>query len=794
MKRAHEAKGLLSVPSPSQPSTSPKPAEMSPTTSLMRPPAYSSEMRPTNLSVNSTETRDLNDPVGPIKRAALSAARSKKLRFLKHASLAGMNETKVDDITTDIIIPRERVISICSLDKDALDDYLNEGDNSQEQEAELLQYFQPGNVSNEKDDSLNNSNANSNNNNNKNKNNDNNNSNNNTNITDDTATNTGSRQCPITNSNYHMYGGNQAQPLNEQQQQQSLPSSQEPSPTSTATVTSETGIVQKPTSKKEEQINELRQYLQQNLQQPPSSVANTDKQMIGGENTLVSTATSLSNQHSAWKRPIDSMPQHSAAASLAMLSSTHQRNSNVKQRNFSSSSDSSEMTGVKRKLNVNVDQSPPNHPQLLRSISASSSVAPPPLQSPNSRRKNFSFVPISPGPQSPRVFMPQSTVGGPIGNLGQNQLQGSPFVSPRATPAIRKPINKDLTTCLNSMQGDPLIGSYKTAFSKPSGIKNEISASAPVSPSITPHHFQFNNNMMASNYNSMALNPNISSQHQHQLQHQQQQQQSLAQSACSSMGTNPMFPMLESRSQSVPLHCQSPAFNNTTTPNTAYSSACNSIAQTPVPSEFADFYDENILNILAETSVDQNIKLEDNDIPDLLDATDIGSSNIQNTGGIDDLLPGLGNRSNSFSNMSRSVPSTPLPILGYNSSNGFTSTMDTSTVMQSVTKPTFDMSRSVPTTPLIGANHTNTPFRYSPEHRGDYLINGNTVDIDKTDQFFTSPQHHLVHPTQSLTQTSTATSILPDQSDLLSTNDMELSNYNDVDDSIMDGTDLLNSL
>lgn len=39
--------------------------------------------------------------------------RSKKFRFLKNiASLSALNETKVDDITTDIIIPRERVIRL----------------------------------------------------------------------------------------------------------------------------------------------------------------------------------------------------------------------------------------------------------------------------------------------------------------------------------------------------------------------------------------------------------------------------------------------------------------------------------------------------------------------------------------------------------------------------------------------------------------------------------------------------------------------------------------------------------
>lgn len=45
-----------------------------------------------------------------------------------------------DTIPRDFILPRERVISLCALDKDALDDYLPlAGDNSQE--AEIMEYF-----------------------------------------------------------------------------------------------------------------------------------------------------------------------------------------------------------------------------------------------------------------------------------------------------------------------------------------------------------------------------------------------------------------------------------------------------------------------------------------------------------------------------------------------------------------------------------------------------------------------------------------------------------------------------
>lgn len=119
----------------------------------MRPPQC--EIQPTDLSMNNHEVNiiatDLFKPdathlhVGVRRPADSSTFKNKRLRFNKQASVAGLNETKVDDIATDIIIPRERVVSICNMEKDALDDYLNEGGDAQEQEAELLQYFQTAN-------------------------------------------------------------------------------------------------------------------------------------------------------------------------------------------------------------------------------------------------------------------------------------------------------------------------------------------------------------------------------------------------------------------------------------------------------------------------------------------------------------------------------------------------------------------------------------------------------------------------------------------------------------------------
>lgn len=152
MRRAQESKGLsVSISSPKMHSPD-KGATLSPASILMRPPL--TDTQPTDLSVNNDAAMNSSDvnrmelsvPSTNKRSMDNSMGRTKKLRFNRHASVAGMNETKVDDIVTDIIIPRERVVSICNMDKDALDDYLNEGGDSQEQEAELLQFFQPANA------------------------------------------------------------------------------------------------------------------------------------------------------------------------------------------------------------------------------------------------------------------------------------------------------------------------------------------------------------------------------------------------------------------------------------------------------------------------------------------------------------------------------------------------------------------------------------------------------------------------------------------------------------------------
>lgn len=739
--RAQEAKGF-SVPmsspkmqptSPSTPDVKNYAQKLSPSSMLMRPPMCDSAGMgaPTDLSAGNDgfpiSASTMNTLQLPVKRNSFSSSsgRGKKLRFFKHASVAGMNETKVEDIATDIIIPRERVVSICNMDKDALDDYLTEdhGD-SQEQEAELLQYFQPPDKH----------------------------GNSTTTTIQSTSASATAPATTSTNDAAAVATTTSAYPLLENYQLH-----QNAGLDTAANSQIAHGIQQEQIPhNKQDQIDELRQYLQQNLHHPTSANANSDDRTVTSSSQIGPVQLPF-NEHSEWKSSNDITP-----TTLVHPSPPYPDASVVSSASIS-----------KRKLAMQQVS-----PQLMRSASATSTVIQgQSQQSPNSRCKNFSFVPISPGPQSPRVLSHTQT----------NNMHNTHGRNTFRSPAVRKIANKDLTSCLKSLQ-DPSISAYE----------NAVSASAPASPSMTPHHFQFNNTMVPFNTaNTMQMGMN-----QQSPQQQQQQQPHQHTASCSVSGC----PVLESRSQSVPLHCQSPAFNQPIS-NTAYNSVCNSVAQTPVPSEYADFNEENLLDMLAESAEDQNIKME-----------------------TDELINNELNSHNLRGHVSRSVPSTPLPTIhGYNRLNAipaFNTTTNSQTIIRNTAntqmvagagKHSFDMSKSVPTTPnaLIGSN---TPFRYSPEHHRDFLINGNTIDTAKN-QFFSigmqqQQQQHSQHdnsPTSQHTSPQSQHSIIQQQQAqqqlvsstqsnsqiLLSTSSQpldDLTNYSDVNDPIIESSNLMNNL
>lgn len=286
-------------------------------------------------------------------------------------------------------------------------------------------------------------------------------------------------------------------------------------------------------------------------------------------------------------------------------------------------------------------------------------------QSPNTRRKNFSFVPIP--SQSSRV----KNIN--LHPAFKGDMATSPFVSPRATP-----VNKRMNPFLNirnsnmeiSSKSVPVLGVNNTAFCRPHQFKLEP-ASTPKSPS------------MGQNYN---YSPQAQT-HQNQFQFQ----------PLNSQGTNYNYPV-ESRSQSVPPHCTN---NNMFTSYNGYSSACSSVAPTPVPSDYQEFSDTNILDIFNNDQACQpssTIKLEAND-----DVIDLLDNEIMNQNANHQSIRQI------FAN-SRSVPNTPLPYhVNYNINNSMNSFCPGG--------------KSVPTTP-IGTN--GNPFRYSPElqRTRDFLING----------------------------------------------------------------------
>lgn len=277
-------------------------------------------------------------------------------------------------------------------------------------------------------------------------------------------------------------------------------------------------------------------------------------------------------------------------------------------------------------------------------------------QSPNTRRKNFSFVPIP----------AQSTRAKNINLHPVFKSDSSQFVSPRATPTNqRAPISylRNSNVLVDPSSSVPVIGvNSNTAFSRPNLFKMEPCEDRhPQSPSI------------AQNYNyspQMHQNPN-----QFQFQPLNNQQ-----------GTIYNYPV-ESRSQSVPPHSSNTNMYNNY--NNSYSSACSSMAATPVPSDYQEFSETSILDIFNNEQVESTPSVK---IEHLLDHEILNHNSAENQ-----------TNRQTFVN-SRSVPNTPLPYQrNYNSSycpNG----------------------KSVPTTPI----GTNVAFRYSPElqRTRDFLING----------------------------------------------------------------------
>lgn len=295
-------------------------------------------------------------------------------------------------------------------------------------------------------------------------------------------------------------------------------------------------------------------------------------------------------------------------------------------------------------------------------------------QSPNTRRKNLSFVPISNSARVRNINLHPAF---------KEDSGTNPFVSPRPSTITRRTSSSSSRNHNEiseiDLKSNPILGcNSNTAFCRPHQFKLEP-VSAPESP-------------------SMIQNFNYSPQ-QHSSQNHFQFQP---------LNQNYNYPV-ESRSQSVPPHCTT---NSNTNSNlysannngyNGYSSTCSSMAPTPVPPEYQEFADSSILDIFsseqqASVVTPSSIKLEaSDDVIDLLDNEILNQNSGNQT------------TRQTFTN-SRSVPSTPLPFHSNYSGNAMNA---------------FCLSgKSVPTTPVT--HDGGNSFRYSPELQTtrDFLING----------------------------------------------------------------------
>lgn len=706
VRQAQQTKGLLTMRQyavnnhAAQQSSSRISAGMAVAAATMGGPMAEQLMRPPDYSPPSRAMADQSSAVA--KRLAIL----QQYRLTNGGGGGGERDgTERDDVTTDIIIPRERVISICSLDKDALDDYLNGGDNSQDQEVELLRYFQ----------------------------------------TDGDGGNSMNNNVPMdasSSSSLSIVGGNN----NSSRQMVPVLENYHLSSDSMGATTAATGSSPSTSAKRpggyDKNISELRWYLQQNLQSQMAD-ATTAMSSAGG----VATTTT--------KRTINDATSFVAAGNgRAPIQ-------------------------VKRDLNAAGGAASP----AMASASATnsqlqyggqSSVGPPisyVAQSPNTRRRNFTFVPISPGPESPSPAsasnqLPQQTTFFAGAPAAQTPLQ-HPFLSPQSAlhrkhhqmhqqqqqPQHHKSHPQTPST---SIPG----GEYQRHSATPSTSAAAASTaykttgssalSAPTSPS----------SLLAARQQLLFRTDSNAFQH---IQHMPLE----LTSSNSSISNDAAASAFANRSQSAPLHRQMMARNSGGGLGGSFhnTSACTSLAQTPIPSEFCDFTSDGAGT--SSSSQDVLIKCE----PLAMNDVDMKLA----TGGGGDVLHALHQfvpRDPPLS-VSRSVPSTPQPYgqhmnanvlaaygLGVGGDGGGGNGCGSGLLVGGQSSMFADVSKSVPTTPT-GLSRSSamlsgtTPFRYSPlELNRDFLINGNTVEPScKTlsDTFFEaggqqhSHNHHHHH-------------------------------------------------
>lgn len=744
----------------------------------MGPPA---QMAPSTSPNNQAIQDDMLLGQPKVLSRNLQQLRAKRLM----AAAAGNSETPdlsavkdAADLPENLGLPRERVISICNMDKHELDDYFLpvEEENSEDQETELLQYFQMGDAE------------------------------------EKLIKNSSSDAKRISNPTVsaHVTTSSTTQPT---------PSSLTVASTRTMLTTSN-NVNKMERAAKNEAYNgkPCKQLSQQALNylkhHSYPSLTQNKEQMCRTKLTSSKTATPLTvGTASASLEQITQKHQHQQ--SLQNLSSQLQQPQQPQQPQPPTSSKVSN----KRKINLN--------------SSSSSDIT--------AARKNYSFLPISPNINT-------------TSSSANTSHDAGFFASPGFSRLLTKQQSLD-----SESSCDPMIGATRRRRTYMSMM---TSASAPPSPSVLKQQQEqqilgFSQNLLMDQWptsnagynNNTTINPsNALLVDQNSLDLDLFGEEAAAAASTSSVtsggphfhhrsnnfettathgGDNNnlnnhdgMLNDLTQRSRSVPLsqlqRSHSPTFNRSfhmgTTNPTAVYSTCNSLAQTPVPSEFVDS-----VTMLSENSCSQHsasIKLEEvgnvvgSDSTALLDEVDVSDilsspdfvtkfSSIAHTGcgtkitcssagsssgysSAGHFSLSLGSYSNSgsgvgggsvamSSSISRSVPSTPLPhqtpssVLGNGGNNFYrrrfanncqaiNSTADNlhsvsvkygyGNMSSSLSRSACDISKSMPSTPI-----TTTPsnFRYSPsEFTRDFLINGNTIDDSITSSFGTVTNDNLI--------------------------------------------------
>ncbi|XP_034660658.1 uncharacterized protein LOC117896439 [Drosophila subobscura] len=133
---------LLVPPVITTTAATPPPPDISPGPMSMGPPAQMM----ISSSVSPSSSMDSNNTTPKVASRNMILLRAK--RMLAAESAAALTAAAEDSgLPENLGLPRERVISICNMDKHELDDYflpVEDEENSEEPDTELLQYFQMG--------------------------------------------------------------------------------------------------------------------------------------------------------------------------------------------------------------------------------------------------------------------------------------------------------------------------------------------------------------------------------------------------------------------------------------------------------------------------------------------------------------------------------------------------------------------------------------------------------------------------------------------------------------------------